>query len=185
MKNKSSKLLGALILCTIIGSATYAIVSKHTQLSTDKIQLSSSVSSTPTTTTQTAPAPVSTTPVTPIATTTTQTTSPVATTTPTPVANVTSTSSTPATTTTTTVTPPTIVSFQEVPTTPPATDSSATNCTVTYSDGSTHTWLWEQTIIDGSWQENGVGQNGHWVPTTAVSGNCNSSLIGKTTIYSF
>lgn len=61
------------------------------------------------------------------------------------------------------VDPPTVVSYQQTATAAPDGDVSATNCTLTYSDGTTSTWLWQTVSSNGG---------------SATIDNCTQSIIG-------
>lgn len=59
-------------------------------------------------------------------------------------------------------------------------DANSTDCEYTYSDGTTFQWHWQTTDPHGSWVTDGVGQNGHWVPSVDTTGVCDQSAVGST-----
>ena len=69
---------------------------------------------------------------------------------------------------------PTVVSFEEVPV-----DNLNTDCKLTYSDGSTYVWRWMVINPHGSWQTDGVGQNGKWIETKNTLNRCDDTVVGK------
>lgn len=69
--------------------------------------------------------------------------------------------------------PVTVVSFQQI-----GVGGGDYDCKYTYSDGTTHRWLWKDYTEQGSWVTDSNGNNGHWVGTTRTVGNCTANAVG-------
>lgn len=69
--------------------------------------------------------------------------------------------------------PITVSAFEIIPSGPNS------DCKLTYTDGTTYQWNWKVINAQGAWQTDGNGQNGHWVQTTQINGQCDQSVIGR------
>lgn len=175
---KRASTIGLSVLATgLIGGSVVAMnlpktVAKPTKPVT--VKLTSTTTKTTAPTTSTAPTASTTT-----STSTVQTSTPTTAPAPTPATPVVSPSA-PTTSSTTA----TVVSFKEVPVAntqnKDGTQILNTDCQITYSNGTTFSWLWQTYNPEGSWTENSFGQDGHYTSGTATLGKCDSSLIGLT-----